>query len=105
MIGALGEGCEAMGTAASNASVLPAVTLKSTSGSGTLLGVTLPDQDTISINLYDVSGRLVSKITEARLGRGLNTISLDGSRLRTGLYFARVTTSQGVTSAKVLLLR
>jgi len=105
LIGALGEGCEAMGTAASNASVLPAVTLKSTSGSGTLLGVTLPDQDTISINLYDVSGRLVSKITEARLGRGLNTISLDGSRLRTGLYFARVTTSQGVTSAKVLLLR
>ena len=61
--------------------------------------------DKISIRVYNLSGRLVSTLTDGRLAAGYHEASLDGKKLVNGVYFVRME-AQGVKKiVKVFCVR
>jgi hypothetical protein len=71
----------------------------------TSLRFELPQTGEVSLILYDITGREVERLAQGALAAGVHTVSFDGSALSSGLYFARLTASQGVITRKLLLIR
>jgi hypothetical protein len=74
------------------------------------IGFTLAAPSDVRVDIYSVVGRVVSTIEPGTLGTGAHTITWDGTSesgdpLGRGLYFVRMTTSTGMTTMKVHLLR
>lgn len=60
-------------------------------GNRTRLRFELPGAETISIQLFDVHGRLVGNPIEERLPSGRHELALNAQRLPSGVYIARLT--------------
>lgn len=56
----------------------------------------------VSIELYDISGRLIKKVFEGRVKAGLNEISFSGENLSSGVYFLRLETKEKNLTEKLL---
>lgn len=75
----------------------------------TVLNVTLPRSANISLEVFDLTGTLVSSVFSGRLDAGThllpwNATDRAGARLTTGLYFAVLTDGHGNTSVSKLTL-
>ncbi len=66
---------------------------------------TLPSQDFVTLNVYDVSGRLVAKVLSKDMGPGEHAVRFDASGLVSGVYFYRLETSAGMQTKKMVLLQ
>jgi photosystem II stability/assembly factor-like uncharacterized protein len=66
---------------------------------------TLPSQDFVTLNVYDVSGRLVSKVLSKEMTPGEHVVRFDAAGLVSGVYFYRLETSAGVQTKKMVLLQ
>lgn len=76
----------------------------------TTLRVTLESAQPVSVDIFDVAGRRVDTIDAGVLSAGDNEIrwtarDRDGLRLRSGVYFYRVTTPGGTMTQKMVLLK
>jgi hypothetical protein len=60
-------------------------------GSGTRVRFELPSAGSVSIELFDVQGRLVGDRIERSLSAGRHDMPIDGGRLGSGVYIARLT--------------
>jgi len=69
------------------------------------LGFSLPEQAAVELTIYDLSGRSVERLELGRLPPGRHRVLLDGDRLPSGLYFARLTAGNRIATKKILLLR
>jgi hypothetical protein len=70
----------------------------------------LPSDRYASIKTYDVSGRLLSSVSNRYYSRGINAVSWDGrdaglKRLSSGIYFIELTSGGTRSVQKVILLR
>lgn len=65
----------------------------------------LPVSDQVRISVYDITGRLVSQITDARFDAGYHVVSFDGSRLASGVYLYRLETGGTVLTQKMSLIK
>jgi photosystem II stability/assembly factor-like uncharacterized protein len=65
----------------------------------------LPSQDFVTLNVYDVSGRLVAKVLSKEMAPGEHTVRFDAAGLVSGVYFYRLETSAGVQTKKMVLLQ
>lgn len=65
----------------------------------------LPAPGRATIELIDVSGRRVATLLDAVQSAGRGSVALDASRIGPGVYFARLTTPQGVRAARCVVLR
>jgi hypothetical protein len=86
--------------AADQAALAPSVTEQST----TSLLLSLNKASDILYTLSDISGRMVSR-TAIRLAGGDHNLPLDISHLRSGIYFIRVTGSNGLNKTLTLVKR
>lgn len=59
----------------------------------------------VSLRVYDTAGRLVSTLLEGRQEPGAHEVIFDGSKVSSGLYFARVQAGEVTTVLKMLLLK
>jgi photosystem II stability/assembly factor-like uncharacterized protein len=66
---------------------------------------TLPSQEHVTLNVYDVSGRLVAKVLSSEMTPGEHVVRFDASGLASGVYFYRLETSSGIETKKMVLLR
>ncbi|MEO5989555.1 MAG: alpha-amylase family glycosyl hydrolase [Candidatus Eisenbacteria bacterium] len=71
-----------------------------------VLGFTLPRAGNVSLAVLDLAGREVARPAMGAFGSGPHTVrwdgrSLDGAALPAGLYFVRLTTADGVRTARV----
>jgi len=71
---------------------------------------TLPSSSSISLKVYDVTGKLVETLVSGSQEAGTHTVTWDGRdeegrKLSSGLYFIRVTTPRSSRFAKVVMLR
>ncbi|RMG28453.1 MAG: T9SS C-terminal target domain-containing protein, partial [Methanobacteriota archaeon] len=57
------------------------------------------------LKVYDVLGREVATIVNATLSPGEYTVEFDGSRLSSGIYLYRLSTSTHTAVKKMLLLK
>lgn len=72
---------------------------------GTLIQVTLPFSQEVSLKVYDYSGRLVQTVYEGTLNRGFHSIPFDGSNLSSGIYLYRLESEQGIQVKRMTLLK
>lgn len=64
-----------------------------------------PDQRTLRITLYDVTGRLVNEIFHGRVKVGSNRIPVNSEELSAGIYFIRIETDEETITEKVIILK
>ncbi|MFO8184594.1 MAG: T9SS type A sorting domain-containing protein [Candidatus Aegiribacteria sp.] len=58
----------------------------------------------VSVNVYDLSGRVVDSLADTELPEGENTLNLDASNYETGVYFVRASTEGGTATTRFLVL-
>jgi hypothetical protein len=76
----------------------------------TVVTFELPHEACVVADLYDVRGRMVERLANARLGPGRHTLVWDGVDMfgratEAGIYFCRVETSTGRAMLKLNLTR
>ncbi|MDD5087501.1 MAG: T9SS type A sorting domain-containing protein [bacterium] len=71
----------------------------------TALSFTLPRQARARLAVYDVLGREVRVLADENFAPGEHRILFDGSDLPSGIYFARLQSSEFVATQKLLLLK
>ena len=71
----------------------------------TTLSLSLPQRTMVSLVLYDVTGRVVRTLCDGWLDAGVRELSVDGSALPSGLYFARLSTPAITRTQKLVLLK
>ncbi|HEY3250991.1 MAG TPA: YCF48-related protein [Ignavibacteria bacterium] len=59
----------------------------------TKISFELPASGTVSVNIYDISGREVSRLFDGNAKAGLQEFIFDASKLSSGVYFYKVTSS------------
>lgn len=65
----------------------------------------LPVSDQVRISVYDITGRLVSQIADARFEAGYHVVNFNGSRLASGVYLYRLETGGTVLTQKMSLIK
>jgi hypothetical protein len=65
----------------------------------------LGDAANVRLTVHDALGREVASITDGQYEKGNHSFSLRSGALPNGLYFYRLTTTQGVLQQKMLLMR
>lgn len=74
-------------------------------GPSTTIEFTLPGNDNVALNVYDVKGRLVAKVLNKSMEAGIHTVSFSANGLQAGVYFYKLKTSTGVMTKKMVLLK
>jgi endonuclease/exonuclease/phosphatase family metal-dependent hydrolase len=77
---------------------------------GAVLSLSMPQPGHVSVEIYDVSGRLVETLRSETLGAGTHTLSWNGSndtgsRCASGVYLVRATCNADAAGCKLILLR
>jgi PKD repeat protein len=65
----------------------------------------LPSPAAVKIELYDVSGRRVRSLVEARVGAGRNLRMIDAGGLHSGVYLLRIESQGHVRTRRVVMLK
>jgi hypothetical protein len=69
------------------------------------LGYGLPEASDVTINVYDINGRLVTTLTNEKLMAGYHSVVWDGSATVSGIYFIRMSVGQFKSVRKVTLVK
>ena len=70
----------------------------------------MPEFGTVTLRVYDVTGRLVSTLADRNYAGGRHTINWNGTNHRgesvaSGIYFYKIVAGDRVATKKMLLLR
>ena len=71
----------------------------------TTITFTLPKASRAKLAVYDLTGRLVETLADQVMPAGAHTLNLDGSRLPSGIYFARLVSGEIAVMRKMVLLK
>ena len=71
----------------------------------TNIAFTLPERASVSLKVYDITGREVAAIANNRsFSGGSHTLSFDASSLSSGMYIYRLTTDNGMTLSRKMVI-
>lgn len=65
----------------------------------------LPEQQQITLTIYDITGRQVMVAAEGIMSEGINQVSINTSNLTTGIYFARLTSGDISATTRMVIIR
>lgn len=68
----------------------------------TTLEFNLSETKNVSIIIYDVTGRTIKNIPANNLLKGINTIKLDLSELKDGIYFCKIKSNEPLQTVKLI---
>jgi len=71
----------------------------------TRLAIRLPEAGTVSLSIYDVTGRKVSTLVDGHLGAGEHTVNWSGQESASGVYLARLKVGETVLTRKLSLVK
>jgi uncharacterized delta-60 repeat protein len=71
----------------------------------TTLRVNLPQSSDVAVTVYDLTGRVVMQLPTRSLQAGRHNITLDASRLGSGVYVYRVSAGSWIKSGKMTLVK
>ena len=71
----------------------------------TNISFSLPSKMEVELNILDIQGRIVENVISSSFNQGLNSISINGKNLSSGLYFIQLIANQDIKYTKVLLLK
>ncbi|MBN1151428.1 hypothetical protein JXA84_09440 [candidate division WOR-3 bacterium] len=67
--------------------------------------LTLPAVSDVTVEVFDISGRLIRRVFDGKLEQGKHRFEVGGEALSTGVYFCRVVTIYGVQILKMDKIR
>jgi len=59
----------------------------------------------MNLNIYDIRGRLVSKLISGPINLGYHTIQWDASNFSSGIYFVHMVANNNIFTKKITLLK
>ncbi|RJR28367.1 MAG: T9SS C-terminal target domain-containing protein [Candidatus Latescibacterota bacterium] len=71
----------------------------------TTIAFTLASDDHVTLNVYNVAGKLVATVMDRDLKAGDYSVAFRADGLATGVYFYKLSTSRGEETRKMVLLR
>jgi subtilisin family serine protease len=71
----------------------------------TTLRYTLPEAGEVSLSVYNIQGQRVATLATGQHAQGTHSAVFDAGRLASGVYLYRLTTSAGVVTGKMLLIK
>lgn len=71
----------------------------------TKISFSLPNDGEVTLHIYDSNGKLVQTLLNGPMNTGLYNFTFDGSKLASGVYFARLTSGKFVSTQKMILLK
>lgn len=72
---------------------------------GTIIPFSLPERTHVRMDVYDVSGRLVTRLIDQDMAAGAHRIPFKADALSSGLYIVRLNTTLGSKSIRVSLVK
>jgi uncharacterized protein (DUF1501 family) len=71
----------------------------------TNISFTLPDAGNVRLQVFDISGRLVSTLISSTMNAGKHTVTFNGASLASGTYVYRLVTPSATLTKKMTLLK
>ena len=71
----------------------------------TTIRFSIGKQGYVSLNIYDVTGRMVAKVLNKEMDEGEHTVRFQADGLSSGVYFYRLKTDEETLTKKMILLR
>ncbi len=71
----------------------------------TVISYQLPAVSRVALKVFDILGREIATLVDARENAGYHEVKFDGSRLASGVYFVRLTAGTFSATRKVLLMK
>ena len=71
----------------------------------TIIEFSLPENSLVQLQVYDISGKLVSELINDRLNAGIHSVIFNGAGLTSGIYFYSITAGDFVSVKKLMLLK
>ena len=63
----------------------------------------LQNEGQVSLNVYDLNGKMVSQLLNANQEAGIHEVTFDASRLYNGIYVYRLKSADGVNTGRLIL--
>jgi hypothetical protein len=71
----------------------------------TKINFQLPVDDFVTLNIYDVTGRVVATLVNENIKAGYHTVEFNGSNFASGVYFYRILTERASQVKKMLMIK
>jgi hypothetical protein len=71
----------------------------------TKISFSLLKKSNIELSIFDINGQLVSKVYEGEMNAGEHSITWDGSKVSSGIYFYRLITNGFTETKKMMLIK
>lgn len=71
----------------------------------TIIEFDIPENSSVSLNIYDVSGKLILQLLNDELSPGKFKYTLNGNNLNSGVYFIKFSSGQYTSVKKIVLLK
>ena len=71
----------------------------------TTISFSIPQSEMVSLNLYDITGKLITTLINEKLNIGYHSIDWDGSNQSGGVYLVRMESGNYVGTQKLLLVK
>ena len=71
--------------------------------STTTLSYNLTSSSNVTLNIFDMNGRLISSLNKGRQGAGLHTQEISLSSLSKGVYMIQIITNNATQSSKLIV--
>lgn len=71
----------------------------------TTIAFDVPKTQSVALNLYDVSGRLVRELVQQEFAAGRQRVSIDGKEMASGIYFVSMVSGEFQAAQKLVLMK
>jgi len=71
----------------------------------TTIRYSLPEASHVTLNIYDITGRLAEQLVNQNTPAGFHTVTWDASGYSSGIYFARMQAEDFVKTQKMVLMK
>jgi hypothetical protein len=71
----------------------------------TSISFSIPQSDIVSLNVYDITGKLVTNLVNEHLNIGYHSINWDGTNQSSGMYLVRMESGEYVETQKLVLVK
>jgi len=71
----------------------------------TTISFSIPQSNMVSINIYDITGKLVTTLINEQLNIGYHSINWDGTNQSSGMYLVKMESGEYIETQKLLLVK
>lgn len=71
----------------------------------TSINFSIPKKDLVSLNVYDINGRLIKELVKSDFSAGTHSVTFDASNLPSGVYFYKLVSKDFVSTKSLMLIK